>query len=216
MSRRELPELAVIGAGGHGFVVAEAAALHGAWSVIRLYDDDPLERRDLRSFHHGGAVDALRARLRANVPAPEVVVGIGRNEIRLRFCAEMAELGARQATVVHPSAVVSPSASVGAGTVVLAGAIVGARAIIGAGCIVNAGSIVDHDCVIADGVHVAPRAALAGGVRVGRGAWVGVGASVMPGITIGEAAQVQAGAVVVADLPARGLASGAAAGARQR
>ncbi|MGH7634357.1 MAG: acetyltransferase, partial [Gemmatimonadaceae bacterium] len=74
--------------------------------------------------------------------------------------------------------------------------------------IVNTAASVDHDCDLADGVHVACGAHLAGHVRVGRGAWIGIGAVVRERVTIGAGAMIGAGAVVVSDVPPGVLAFG--------
>ena len=68
--------------------------------------------------------------------------------------------------------------------------------------IVNHGATVDHECVLADGVHVAPGATLCGCVTVDAHAMVGAGAVVLPRIRIGARAIVGAGAVVTRDVPA--------------
>lgn len=52
-----------------------------------------------------------------------------------------------------------------------------------------------------DGLRCAP-------VTIGAGVWVAHGALIEPGVTIGDEAVVAAGAVVVADVPPRTLASG--------
>jgi sugar O-acyltransferase (sialic acid O-acetyltransferase NeuD family) len=196
-----LPALAVAGAGGHGVVVAEAARLQGTWSSITLFDDNGSCPRDLAGFALGGTMQALHARLREGSMGLHVIVAIGRNDLREQLAAELLGLGACLAKVAHPSAILSPSASVGAGTVVLAGAIIGSRASVGRACIVNTAAVVEHDCQLADGVHLAPRAVLGGGVVVGRQAWLGVGASVAPGLIIGAGARIAAGTGVLANVP---------------
>jgi sugar O-acyltransferase (sialic acid O-acetyltransferase NeuD family) len=193
------PLLAVVGAGGHGVVVAEAAKLQGKWSSIVLYDDEPDHQRDLVGFTFGGTLEVLRGRLRSGEPGFDVIVGLGRNDLRIHLTEGLLGVGGRLATVVHPSAIISPSASVGPGTAILAGAIVGSRAVVGRACILNSGSVVEHDCRLAEGVHVAPRAVLGGGVFMGAQAWVGVGASVAPGLRIAAGARIDAGAAVLRD-----------------
>ncbi|MCS7300843.1 MAG: acetyltransferase, partial [Fimbriimonadales bacterium] len=84
---------------------------------------------------------------------------------------------------------------------VCAGVVVQPDARIGRHCIVNTAASVDHDCTIADFVHVAPGARLAGGVKVGEGVLLGVGCCVLPGIQIGAWSVVGAGAVVTEDVP---------------
>ena len=192
-------ELAIVGAGGHGIVVAEAARLQGLWDLIELYDDAPQPTADLAGFALAGRVTDLRERLVAP-PAQglEVVIAIGRNAVRRQLAQAFLEMGASLATVIHPAAVLSPSCTIGAGCVVLARAVVGARARLGQSCIVNVGAIVDHDCILGHAVHVAPGAVLVGAVRVGDGSWIATGACLMPGVAIPPAAEVAGGSAVMA------------------
>lgn len=190
--------LLVLGAGGHGKVVADCARATGRWREIRLYDD-ALEAGTVRgAWQTFGKLPDLIADLG---PHDEVFVAIGRSQTRLRVLQELAAQGATVAVVIHPAAVVSPGVSIGAGSLVVAGAVVNVDARIGRGCIVNTRASVDHDCALGDGVHVCPGATLAGTVTVGPGAWIGAGSTVREGITIGVDAFVAAGAVVVRDVP---------------
>ncbi|MBT6282943.1 MAG: acetyltransferase, partial [Phycisphaerae bacterium] len=63
------------------------------------------------------------------------------------------------------------------------------------------GATVDHDCELADGVHISPGANLGGNVTVGECSWIGIGACVKNGVTIGKNVIVGAGAAVVQDVP---------------
>jgi UDP-perosamine 4-acetyltransferase len=125
------------------------------------------------------------------------VGGIGDNGPRARLYDRLRALGFALPTVAHARAVIAGSATIGAGSQVLAAAVVGPGALIGENVVVNTGAIVDHDCQIADHVHLATRCALGGGVRVHAAAHVGIGAVVLQGRTIGERAVVGGGAVVI-------------------
>ena len=72
----------------------------------------------------------------------------------------------------------------------------------------NTNASVDHECRLADGVHVAPGARIAGCVEIGRCAMVGIGAVILPRLRIGEGAIVGAGAVVTRDVPDRAVVYG--------
>jgi UDP-perosamine 4-acetyltransferase len=102
-------------------------------------------------------------------------------------------------TAIHSTAIVARSATIGGGTAVMAGAVVQARTRIGANVILNTRSSVDHDCTIADHVHIAPGAVCSGNVKIGEGAHIGVGATVIQNVRVGAGATVAAGAVVVRD-----------------
>jgi hypothetical protein len=60
--------------------------------------------------------------------AEQAIVAIGNNALREKLIQQLAEVGFKLATVVHPQAFVSPSAILGAGSAVMAGAIVGTEA----------------------------------------------------------------------------------------
>jgi len=184
--------LAVLGAGGHGRVVADCAEAAG-WDRIVFCDDNP-QAKAAGPWVVAGRKPELLA---TAATFDGVVAAIGANRSRLRLTRELAQNGARLAAIVHPRATVSSHARIEVGSVVFAGAVVNIGARLGQAVIVNTGATVDHDCVLEDGVHVSPGAHLAGGVMVGRETWVGIGAAVREGIAIGHQVCVGAGAVVV-------------------
>lgn len=191
-----MKRLAILGASGHGAVVADAALLAG-WGSIQFFDD---RWPAIQAVGHWPVVGGTEALLRAGAAIDGVIVAIGANLVRLAKQETLRAGGLRVVTITHPAAVVSPLAEVGLGCVLFAGAVVNAFATIGAAGIINTGATVDHDCVLADGVHLSPGAHLGGTVRVGRASWIGIGAAVSHGISIGANTIVGAGAAVVDDL----------------
>ena len=188
--------LAVVGASGHGKVVADAAALAG-WRSIAFFDDAADVVAAVGPWVvQGATADLLRDRGHYDA----AVVAIGDNATRLTKQRELVAGGVRIVSIVHPAAVVSALADVGTGCVIFAGAVVNPFARLGDACIVNTSASVDHDCQLADGVHISPGAHLGGGVRVGHASWIGIGAAVRHGISIGARVVVGAGAVVVSDV----------------
>lgn len=184
--------LAILGAGGHGRVVADCAATAG-WPAITVFDDGPSPVANGPWPFVGTGAD-LVARLSE---FEGVVVGIGANAARLDWHRRLIGLGGRLVSLIHPGATVSSYASLGAGTVVFAGAVINIGARLGQAVIINTGATVDHDAGLADGVHISPGAHLAGRVRVGEASWVGIGAAVREGVTIGKRVRIGAGAVVI-------------------
>lgn len=190
-------KLAILGASGHGKVVADTAECCG-WQSVEFFDDawPGLQKNAVWSVV--GDTAALMERL---VDFDGVVVAIGNNRIRHAKLLELRTAGALLVTLVHPAATVSRYAVISEGAVVFAGAVVNAEALIGQGTILNTGCSIDHDCVLGDAVHVSPGARLAGGVQVGDLSWVGIGASVRQLVRIGQRVMVGAGSVVVTDIP---------------
>ncbi len=185
--------LAIVGAGGHGRVVADCAEALG-WDWIEFFDDKDVGTAS-GPWPVVGVVEALFERVG---DYDGVVVGIGGNRARLERHRALAGRGAAMATLIHPGATVSRHARIEAGTVVFASAVVSFGAVIGQACIINTGATVDHDDRLADGVHLSPGAHLGGGAKVGECSWIGLGASVREGVTIGRDVIIGAGAAVVA------------------
>jgi sugar O-acyltransferase (sialic acid O-acetyltransferase NeuD family) len=202
----------ILGAGGHGKVVADTALLLG-WRSIAFLDDRAAQIGFVLGLPVIGGFADLPAAARSY---PTVALGIGNPEVRREMMRRCSESSLEVATVVHPSAYVSRFATLGPGSVVFAHAVINAGAQLGAGCIVNSGATVDHDCVVGNGVHVCPGAHVAGSVRIGDRAWIGIAASVRQGIRIGQDATIGAGAAVVDDVDDRATVVGVPARNRSK
>ena len=188
--------LAILGASGHGRVVADAALLAG-WNEVVFFDDAWPQAETNGPWQVKGKTAAL---LQSRRSFDAVVVAIGDNEARLSKQRELLAEKVVVVGVIHPAAVVSRFATIGLGSVVFAGAVINPFAILGSACIVNTGATVDHDCVLADGVHISPGAHLGGAVQLGERTWIGIGAAVRHGISIGADVIVGAGAAVIKDI----------------
>lgn len=198
-------KLLVLGCGGHGRVVADAAQKTGNWEVIRFLDDRYTQDTPVDGWTLIGNFDAASKFVGEYTHA---VVGIGNNTLRLKLIDQLKAQGFQIPTVVHPQAVVSDHVSLGEGSVVFAGAVVNIGSQIGSGCIVNTSASVDHDCRLADGSHVAPGAHLSGNVTLGERSWVGTGASVKEGVSIASDVIVGVGAAVVKNVSDQGVVVG--------
>jgi sugar O-acyltransferase (sialic acid O-acetyltransferase NeuD family) len=189
--------LLIVGAGGHGKVVADAALETGKWNEIVFLDDAWPEKKKNGQWDIRGKVDQL-ADWKGRCAS--AVVAIGNNHLRMELQSKLLAAGFEVATIVHPSARVSRFARLGAGCVVFANAVVNVDAEVGDAAIINTAATIDHDCRLGKGVHVAPGANLGGGVAVGDFSWIGIGAAIRHYISIGADVTVGAGAVVVSNI----------------
>ncbi|ARJ39563.1 acetyltransferase [Sporosarcina ureae] len=187
-------KLLIIGASGHGKVVADIAIKMNKWSSIDFLDD-----KAINSVMGLDVIGSSTAMLRY-IDEYEIFVGIGDNAIRKKIFNTLKTAGATIPTLVHPNAVIGSEVSIGPGTVVMAGVIINCCTVIGQGCIINTGASVDHDNLIGNFVHVSPGARLAGTVTVGEGSWLGIGSVSSNNISVASECIVGAGSVVIKDL----------------
>lgn len=191
-------KLLVVGAGGHGKAVADAAERMELWRKIVFIDKKYPGLSENGQWPVIGGQDDLRE---YRQEFSSVAVAVGNARTRLILLDELKLHGFELPVIRHPSSVVAADVVLGEGSVVLAGVIINSGVKIGRGCIVNTGAIVDHDCILSSGVHVCPGVSMAGEVVVGALSWIGIGAVVMQQRKIGEQTTVGAGAVVIRDVP---------------
>lgn len=187
-----MAEVIIIGAGGHGKVIADIVLSAGN-TLLGFLDDGKVGQSHVGFPVLGKQEDYV------NYPNAEFLIAVGNAAARQRIAKEMA--GVRWHTAIHPTAVISKlDVIIGEGTVVMANAVINPGASIGRHCIVNTAAVVEHDNIIEDYVHISVGAKLAGVVTVGKSTWIGVGAVVKNATAICENCMIGAGAVVVKDI----------------
>jgi sugar O-acyltransferase (sialic acid O-acetyltransferase NeuD family) len=191
--------LVIIGAGGHGSVVVDAALAQGAWARVGVAERVATPRT--RPFLPGVDFVALEA-----IDGLDAVhVAIGDPAARRREAQPFLQ---RLATIVHPAASISPFAAIEPGCFIAAQAVVGPNAKLGVSVIVNHGAVVDHDVAVGEYTHIAPNATLGGATRLGARVLLGAGARILPGIHVGDDVTIGAGAVVIAPITVPGVYAG--------
>jgi len=185
--------LLIIGAGGHGRSVAEAALLRQDYELTAFLDDAAKPQQRLWDFPVWGTTEML-AGCRGRIDV--VMVALGNNALREALHQQVQAQGMALATVIHPAAMVSPTATIGEGSAIMAGAILGTGAQLGEGVIVNCGAVVDHDCVVEAFAHLGGNASMAGGSVLGRGAWMQTGTSLGHGAGLPAEAVLRVGETI--------------------
>ncbi len=178
----------IIGAGGHGRVIADIIRANGD-TVLGFLDDDNTKDVLGSISDYSKYADAY------------FIVGIGNNALRKKLSA----LPVKWYTAIHPSAIVSPSAVISEGTAIMPNAVINANAVVGKHCIVNTGAIVEHDDNIGDYSHVSVGAKIGGTVKAGQSVWIGIGATVINNVTICDECTIGAGAVVIDNITTSGI-----------
>lgn len=195
-------KLILIGASGHGKVIADIAKKNGYSDIAFLDDDDDTVTRCAEYAVIGKSEDAIK------YADCDFAVSIGNSSIRQMFQEQLEKERLSVISLIHPNAVVAENAEIENGTVVMAGAVINSGSKIGKGCIVNTCASVDHDCIIDDYVHVSVGAHIAGNVHVGKHTWIGAGATIINNLEIAGDCMVGAGAVVVKNILCKGIYKG--------
>jgi sugar O-acyltransferase (sialic acid O-acetyltransferase NeuD family) len=176
-----MKRLLIVGGGGHGRSVAEAALASGQYELAGFADDAAPGLREIWERPvFGTTADLAKCRPFADA----AIVAIGNNRVREKLHGVLRAAGIELATVVHPRAIVSARAVIGAGAAIMAGAIVGTEAQLGEGVIVTCAAVVDHHCQVADFGHLGVNAGMAGGSILGRGAWMQAGSVLGYGVEV--------------------------------
>lgn len=185
-------DLLIIGAGGHGRVVAEAAEQCEEWDTIAFLDD----RVDVDMVLGHRIIGKMNEYAKFVGKYEHAMACIGDNEKRLDLIRKILKVGYKVPVIIHPKAAVSKYCNIEQGTVVLAGAVVNTDASIAMGCIINISSCIDHDCIISDGVHICSGAVVRSGCRIGKLSYIGARALVKPGVILQEKYILQDGMVI--------------------
>lgn len=187
--------LIIIGASGHGKVVADIAIKVNKWQGIAFLDDDESIKTSMGIEVIGTTADTFQYRDKA-----DFFVAIGNNATREKIQEMLLDEGLSVISLIHPSALIGTGVEIDIGTAIMAGVIINCYSSIGKGCIINTGAVIDHDNVIEDYVHISPGVTMAGSVNIGKGTWIGIGSTVSNNVNITSGCILGAGAVVVRDI----------------
>lgn len=197
-------KIVIIGASGHGKVVANIAKLNG-YDEILFLDDDTSKKSCGKYKVIGTSKEITKYR------DYDFIIAIGNNRIREKISDTLGKENIKQTVLIHPSAVIDETAIIKEGTVVMANAVINASVQIGRSCIINTASSIDHDCIINDFVHISPGVHVAGTVTIGRNTWIGIGSTVINNLEICANCIIGAGSTVIKDIKEEGTYIGSPA-----
>ena len=187
----------IIGAGGHGKVVADIILRSGD-TVLGFLDDNPHLPATIAGIPVLGTISDY-----SKFSDAAFVIAIGNNTIRQKLASQLT--GVVWYTAIHPRAVVSPmDTHIGEGTVIMATAAINPGATVGRHCIINTSAVVEHDNRLGDFVHLSVGAKLGGTVTVGNNSVIGINSTVINNVTVSCDSIIGAGSVVLRDLPTPG------------
>ena len=191
--------LIILGASGHGKVVADIALSLNQWKTIAFLDDN-----ESLTTSMGYPVIGKTNDFSSFLMDSDFIIAIGNNKTRQDVFIKLELANASIVTLVHPKSVIGSYVEIGIGTVIMAGVVINACTKIGKGCIINTSSSVDHDNTLSDFVHISPGAHLAGNVSIGTRTWIGMGSNIIQNVSIFEDVIIGAESVVLKSIEKAG------------
>ena len=186
----------LIGAGGHGLVLAEIAKLIGYKRICFL--DDEYDK-DYPYDIIGGINDFLLYK-----DNYDFFISIGSNKSRRDIAAKIYSRHCKLVNLIHPSAIISDSAQLSEGIAIMPNTVINSKSKIGLGAIINTSTSIDHENIIGDFVHVSPGCHLGGQVSIDNMCWLGIGCNVINNIKICEECIIGAGSTIIKDIKKSG------------
>lgn len=184
--------LYILGAGGHGKVIADAAKKMKQWDEIYFLDDKLIGEKLLDLT----VKDKINNAKQYKQQNSEYIIAIGDNYKRRELQTNLVEIGCKFATIIHPFSSIGENVKIGAGTVILAGVVVNSSTVIGEGCILNTSVSLDHDSNLKDYVHLSPGVRLAGNVTIGKNTWLGINSTVINNVRINKNCVIGASSLI--------------------
>ena len=185
------------GASGHAKVIISCLRAQNI-EINAIFDDD-LSKNELWGIPVVGSYSAQQS------PSLPLIISIGYNAIRKKVAASIRHPFGK---IAHPTALIDNSVNWQEGTVIFHQSVIQADARIGKHVIVNTSASIDHDCVIEDFVHIAPKATLCGNVRVGEATLIGAGTVIAPNLTIGKNCMIAEGSIITKNIPDNAIVRG--------
>ncbi len=150
----------ILGAGGHGKVVADAVVKENKFELMGFADDSV----SVGTIIYGN-YKVICNSTDLNKHAEGFILAIGNNKIRAeKYNALKSDM--IPVTIVHPFSSLASNVIIGEGTVILAGVVINASVVIGENCIINSKALVDHDSIIGNHSHLGQASVVGSGNKL--------------------------------------------------
>ena len=184
---------AIIGYGGHAFVVAESHLSNG--NSLNYYTNIiQVEKNPFSLAYLGCETDSNFKGWDMNLA---FILGIGDNNLRNKIAQLLLSKHQIIESVIDTNSIISKSANIGIGIFASKGVLVNAFSKIGNFTILNTGCIIEHECEIGAATHIAPGAVIAGNVKIGERSFIGANSVIKQGVEIGDDVIIGAGSVII-------------------
>lgn len=171
-----MEKIIIIGAGGHGRVVIDAALSSKELEIIGFLDDSDDIKEILGISKLGSISDIVKFR------DYKFHIAIGNNSLRKDLSEKIGK--ENLITIIHSNAYISRDVEIENGCYIGANVVINSKSKLGNSVIVNTGSVIEHDCILEDYSHLSYGVLLGSGVKVRKKVYIDMGECVKRGITV--------------------------------
>lgn len=190
-------QVLVVGGGGHSKSIIDSLINQEEIEIIGILDKFERLGENVLGIPIIGTDEDLENYYKQGIR--HIVLGIGSVGIpvaRYNLYKKIKALGYSFPTIIDRTAIVSRYVTLGEGVYIGKGVILNAGVIVGSHSIINTGSTIEHDCMIEEFVHIAPKVTVCGGVKIEGMTHIGAGSTILQQLAIGSHTIVGAGSVV--------------------
>jgi len=195
-------KILIVGAGGFGrevaWLISEINSHNHEWDVLGFLDDN---KNALAGFENYpeiiGTIDDYPKIKNKHNGFVFLINAIGDPEIKKKTVFLLNGVGAKWATLIHPTASIGTNSVINEGSILARNSIVTCDAKIGRHVHVNIYSSCDHDTVVGDFCTISPHVDVQGGAHVGEGVFFGGHAVVLPKSKVGDWSRIGASSLVL-------------------
>ncbi len=191
-----MKKIIIMGAGGHGQVVADALLLMEHADPVAFLDENPkITGTEIMGIPVPGGITQL-----SSIEHDGIVIALGNNSLRKKIFNKLKLAGENLFTVIHPSAIIAPDVQIGEGCMILAGTVINTGAVIKSNTIINTNATIEHHNRIGPHAHIAPGSTLGGEVIAEQESMIGIGSTVLPRVRVGKKSVLGGGSTAIKDI----------------
>ncbi len=109
---------------------------------------------------------------------------------------------------IFKNAIIGKNVTIGEGTIIAPNCVISTNIAIGKFVTINIGTQIGHDTSISDFSSVMANVDISGMIKIGRHVFIGSNATITPGKNVGDNSRINAGSIVISDIPDSSFAFG--------
>jgi sugar O-acyltransferase (sialic acid O-acetyltransferase NeuD family) len=197
--------LAIIGSGDLGQLIAYHAQANCGFNVVGFFDDYKTKDELVDGHKILGNLSEIETLFNVNI-FNCIIIAIGYKHMHARASIfDKFTNIINFAKVIHPSCIIDKSCTIGEGSFLLPGCVLDRNVTLGNNVLLNTACVIAHDTSIGAHSFLSPAVKIAGFTTVEEQCILGINCTIIDNLIIVKATQVGGGAVVVNSITEPGL-----------